>query len=68
MFETQTVEMLPARTTMSSYHGGSRNRGGNALNIDSGNGNYNGNGNRGGLVVAGNLNGNTVFAPGNTVR
>jgi hypothetical protein len=67
MFENETVEMLPARTTMSSCHpscGGNRDRGGHTLNIDSGNGNYNGNGNGGAFVLAGNGNGNTVFVPG----
>jgi hypothetical protein len=63
MFEDQMIELLPARTTMSSCHpscGGSRRQGGSTTNIDSGNGNHNGNGNKGFIVVAGNLNGNTV--------
>jgi hypothetical protein len=64
MFEDQMIEMLPARTTMSSCHpnpcGGRKSSGGSTTNIDSGNGNYNGNGNKGFIVVAGNLNGNTV--------
>jgi hypothetical protein len=66
MFENEIVEMLPARTTMSTVHSysGNRDRGGHTLNIDSGNGNHNGNGNRGAFVLAGNGNGNTVFVPG----
>jgi hypothetical protein len=74
MFEDQTVELLPERTTMGGFNFSLFRRGGNTI-VGSGNGNDNGNTQQTGLInisilngsFNGNFNGNgnLLFGNGN---
>jgi hypothetical protein len=56
MFEDQTVELLPARTVMTTMHGGGRNRGNTStvnVDIDQRSGNITQNANTGNVAFVG---------------